>query len=220
MTGSLELAIWSASRGALRPAGTGGWIGYWSPGIGDPTVVGWITVLLYFAAAWVCWWIARRKREELTAAEQLVWRTLAVGLATLGLNKQLDLQSALTELGRMLAADEGWYNYRHRVQRAFILGVGSVAVVIGVGLLILMRRSSAATRVTILGACTLLAFVVIRASSFHHVDVFIRSTWWGVRGNWLVEVGGLLVILVGAGLRSRTTRPPADAERARREPSS
>ena len=216
MTGSLELGICSAGLSALRPAGTGGWIGYWSPGIGDPTVVGWLTVLLYFAAAWTCWWIARSKRGELTASEHIVWRTLAVGLAALGVNKQLDLQTAMTELGRMLAADEGWYNSRHRIQRAFILGVGSVAVVIGVGLLILMRRSSAATRVTILGACLLLAFVVIRASSFHHVDVFIRSSWWGIRGNWLVEVGGLLVILVGAGLRSRTTRPRADPERAHR----
>lgn len=98
--------------------------------------------------------------------------------------------------------------------------MGSLAVVVGVGLLILMRRSSSATRVTVLGACMLLAFVVIRASSFHHVDVFIRSTWWGVRGNWLAEVGGLLVILVAAGLGSRTTRPRADAERARQEPSS
>jgi NADH:ubiquinone oxidoreductase subunit K len=212
MTHWLETGLWSAGGEALRPAGTGGWIGYWSPGIGDPTVVGWITVVLYFAAACACWWIARTKRDELTAAEHFVWRTLAVGLAALGVNKQLDLQSALTELGRILANDEGWYNYRHRVQRVFILGVGATAVVIGVGLLIVLRRSSAATRLTMLGACTLLAFVVIRASSFHHVDVFISSTWWGIRGNWLVEVGGLLVILVGAGLRSRTSRPRANAE--------
>ena len=29
-----------------------GWIGEWSPGIGDPSVGGWLTLLLYGLAAW------------------------------------------------------------------------------------------------------------------------------------------------------------------------
>jgi amino acid permease len=128
---------------------------------------------------------------------------MAMGLAALGVNKQLDLQSALTELGRILAADGGWYDSRHRVQRVFILAVGSAAVLTGAFLLYAMRGAPAGARISVLGACALLAFVAIRASSFHHVDLFIRSRWWGIRGNWLAEVGGLLVILAGAGLRWR-----------------
>lgn len=193
----------SASLAALRPAGTGGWIGYWSPGIGDPSAVGWLTVALYFAAAAACWWIARARGRGMRGSERLVWRGLAIGLAALGVNKQLDLQSALTELGRILAAEGGWYDSRHRVQRVFILAVGLAAALVGAWLLYVMRRAPAGTRIGVLGACALLGFVVIRASSFHHVDLFIRSRWWGLRGNWLVEVGGLLVILAGAALRSR-----------------
>jgi len=30
----------------------GGWIGSWSPGIGDPTPAGWLATLAYFVAAW------------------------------------------------------------------------------------------------------------------------------------------------------------------------
>jgi hypothetical protein len=56
---------------------------------------------------------------------------MAIGLGALGVNKQLDLQSALTELGRILATDGGWYDSRHRVQRVFILAVGSAAVLVG-----------------------------------------------------------------------------------------
>jgi NADH:ubiquinone oxidoreductase subunit K len=140
---------------------------------------------------------------RMVPAERLAWRTLAVALAVLGVNKQLDLQTALTELGRMLATDEGWYESRHRVQRVFILAVGSVAATIGMGLLVVMRRAPLGTRISLVGFCALLAFVVVRASSFHHVDLFIRSRWWGIKGNWLMEVGGLLVILAGVGLRCR-----------------
>jgi hypothetical protein len=168
-----------------------------------------MTVLLYFAAVGLCGWVLRTKSREMAALERWVWRGLAAGLAVLGVNKQLDLQTALTELGRLLAADEGWYDDRRRVQRLFIFGVGLAAVAVGTVLLALARRSPPATSVALVGSCALLAFVVIRASSFHHVDVFIASRWWGLRGNWLVEVGGLLVVLAGAAWRSRAPAPPA-----------
>jgi hypothetical protein len=38
-----------------------GWIGSWSPGIGDPTVAGWITVFAYFAASLLCWRVYRNR---------------------------------------------------------------------------------------------------------------------------------------------------------------
>jgi hypothetical protein len=186
------------SVGSCMPAGKGGWIGWWKPGIGDPTPVGWITVALYFTAAILAGVILYSRRQELRKAERRLWQALAFGLVGLGLNKQLDLQSALTELGRLMAYDEGWYEYRHKVQRAFILCVGLAAIGMGALLLAVMRRSPAATRVAVLGACALLAFVLIRASSFHHVDLFIRASFWGIRGNWLIEVGGLLVIIAGS----------------------
>ena len=52
-----------------------------------------------------------------------LWNALAVGLLLLGINKQLDLQTALTELGKILAARQGWYEHRQRVQIDFIIGV-------------------------------------------------------------------------------------------------
>jgi hypothetical protein len=186
------------SLGTCMPAGKGGWIGWWKPGIGDPTPVGWITVALYFTAAVLAGVILQVRKQDLGRAERRLWQVLLVGLVGLGFNKQLDLQSALTELGRLMAYGEGWYPYRHKVQRAFILGVGLAAIGMSVLMLSVMRRTPPATRVVVLGACALLAFVLIRASSFHHVDLFIRATFWGIRGNWLIEVGGLLVIIAGS----------------------
>src|SRR5688500_4566551 len=103
---------------AFRPPGEGGWIGGWSPGIGDPTVGGWATVALYAIAAVVCFRVGRRHRR-LPRPELFLYRLLALGLVALGLNKQLDLQTAFTELGRMAAVEYGWYADRRRIQKAF-----------------------------------------------------------------------------------------------------
>jgi len=35
--------------------------------------------------------------------EEFVWRILVAGLIALGINKQLGLQTAITEIGRLLA---------------------------------------------------------------------------------------------------------------------
>jgi hypothetical protein len=107
----------------------------------------------------------------------------------------------MTELGRILAAEQGWYEYRHKVQRAFILGIGLGAAAAVLVLLRLLRRTPVATHLSMLGTVALLAFVVVRASSMHHVDLIIRSSLWGIRGNWVIEIGGILVVLMGACLR-------------------
>src|SRR6185295_4592983 len=173
----------------------GGWIGSWAPGIGDPTVVGWVTVGLYFVAALVSLRVGWGRGQRLARSERFFYRGLTVALFALGVNKQLDLQTALTELGRIMASEEGWYEQRRRVQRVFILLVGLVAFAgAGTGLFFL-RRAPRATHVTLLGVIGLVAFVLIRASSFHHVDLFIRSSWWGIKGNWLIEVGSILVVI-------------------------
>lgn len=201
MGNSLPLSF--ATLQAFRPAGKGGWIGYWSPGIGDPTIGGWATVLLYFAAAVVCFRVGRNKEWALSRSEMFLFRLLTLGLVALGVNKQLDLQTALTELGRMLAVEEGWYAQRHGVQKAFIMAVTLAALAMAAVAVVMMRRMPMATHVTIVGALGLVAFVVIRASSFHHVDLLIRSSWYGVRANWVMEMGFLLVVIIGASWRAR-----------------
>jgi hypothetical protein len=40
----------------------------------------------------------------------------------------------------------------------------------------------------------LLTFIVVRAISFHHVDVFLKSGIAGLRMNWLLELGGISLV--------------------------
>jgi hypothetical protein len=183
-----------------------GWIGNWSPGIGDPTPIGWVTVLFYGVAAWLCYRVIRREyelRDVLEPEEKWLWWIFVAGLVLLGINKQLDLQSALTEMGRMIAVYQGWYETRREMQVWFIASIGLLAVVMSLLVAYLARRAPMATRVTLVGCVLLLAFVFIRAASFHHFDLLINHVVGGVRMNWVFEIGGLLIIGLGARLRAR-----------------
>ncbi len=189
-----------------------GWIGHWSPGIGDPTLGGWLTVILYFAAASVCLWVARdlRKRKQtapLVRRELWLWFAFSLVLWLLGLNKQLDLQTAFTEVGRILARGSGWYDRRAYVQKGFIAALGLGGVVLAALLVVLLRRLGRRVKIAAVGMCFIGVFVLIRASSFHKVDVFLGARLLYLRMNWLLEMSGILVVLLAGWSRLRMLKP-------------
>lgn len=186
----------------------GGWIRDWSPGIGDPTPAGWIATLAYFAAAWSCWAASRRIKPEYRRTlslrrEWTIWRALAALLAVLGVNKQLDLQSAVTELGRLLARSGGWYEQRRGVQLVFVAAVAAVALAGAGAAFWATRRTSPPVRLAVVALSALLGFVVARAASFHHIDGAISHEWLGLRVSSLVELSALLVLLAAARWQGR-----------------
>src|SRR3954464_9311371 len=94
----------------------------WRPGIGDPTFIGWFTVIAYFFAAYLC---RRAAGEGLNRRKvRWFWNGLTVLLILLGINKQLDLQTELTFIGRDFAKATGWYEDRRIVQAIFIVFIG------------------------------------------------------------------------------------------------
>src|SRR5215471_20103805 len=95
----------------------------WSPGIGDPTVAGWLTVILYLVTSVGCWILAR--------------------------------------------------------------GLGSADI---------ERRAWR-------GTTLVTGYVLIRAASFHHVDRFIGRTILGFRWNWILEMGGIALVLFASQWR-------------------
>jgi hypothetical protein len=178
-----------------------GWIGRWSPGIGDPTVMGWLTVALYALGAWNCFRVVTRHSNLLRPGESRLWWILFYGLLALGINKQLDLQSALTEIGRILAEQQDWYDKRHEVQKVFIYSITAFAAFSTFLMAFLARKAPIATRIALTGCICLISFVVIRAASFHHFDIFIDRAIFGLKMNSILEMGGICIIIAGARLR-------------------
>ena len=180
----------------------------WSPGIGDPTFMGWLTVVLYFWAAISCWSTARRLRSAAVGAEDIehakelrVWRSITAAFLALGINKQLDLQTALTEAGRVLASLGGWYDQRRFVQVAFLAVVVLTCMIAAIILLRWVQHSPRATWLAVAGSIMILGFVLIRAASFHNFDHFIGEKVLGFRWNWILEMGGIGVVLVASHWR-------------------
>jgi hypothetical protein len=217
-----------------------GWIGYWTPGIGDPTFVGWFTVVAYLAAAYLCRRVDRRlrapkpapgtvearaltplaplaiallgrKRLLLRVPERArlsaMWRGFSIVLLLLGINKQLDLQSAITEIGRMVARDLDLISVRRTLQVYFI----GIILLIGVWILrsvaLLARGNVRRLWPALVGTVFLLVFVAIRALSFHHIDYMLGGNLGGFRLNWAVELGGIALIIFGAARELRALGP-------------
>ena len=176
--------------------------GQWRPGIGDPGFMGWLTVIMYMAAAFLCaLYVVRLNGQDLDREHmrlRMLWICLGVVLLALGLNKQLDLQSLLTVIGKDLAKTQGWYSQRRVVQWGFI---GMVALA-GISSLALAGWALGAwwkkQWLALFGAGFLTGFVVIRAASFHHIDELLNWSLAGWRMNWILELGGIACIMIAA----------------------
>jgi hypothetical protein len=170
--------------------------GLWQLEIGDPSLLGWLTVVGYFAASWLCGrtaWLLRARSQH-AGRGAWFWAVLAILLALGGINKQLDLQSLLTGVGRTMAVAQGWYDQRRVVQAAFV-GTLLVAGTVTLGTLAWVTRGyGAPARLALVGSVGLTVFVVIRASSFHRVDHLIGVDLLGLRVNWVLELGGIACV--------------------------
>lgn len=182
----------------------------WRPGIGDPTVMGWLTVAAYFTTAIFCLVTAAKDPQR---DRRWWWRLLCALLFGLGFNKQLDLQSAMTEVGRYLAFRQGWYDDRRTVQYVFLATVSLLSLSF---VAVLARRLWRHLRVTgpsLLGLGVTVGFVLLRASSFHGMDGLIGfEPVPGIRMNWILELGGigLIALGVGWGWTARSSPPVPD----------
>jgi hypothetical protein len=179
---------------------------FWQPSIGDPPWITTLIVYLYWCAALLCFVHAVRlwrhtstpipdqvpsaKRERL----YLVYGLQATLIFLLGVGKQTNLGNRITSFGRMWASAHGWYSFRHPVQEDLI-----TSILIGGGLLLvttgwLLRHTFYRHGPLILGVMGLLTYTAIRMVSLHDVDSLIYSRVYGIRWDWIFELGALLFI--------------------------
>lgn len=174
--------------------------GRWHPGIGDPTPLGWLTVAAYLVAAFHSWRACRATAdcEEPSLRLRCFWGLLAASMLALGVNKQLDLQGLLTQVGRDVAMRDGWYRNRGIVQQAFILGLVGCALACGALALWILREHLREIWIALAGAVFTATFVVVRASSFHKVDWLLGNELAGLKVHRLLELGGVALVAFAA----------------------
>lgn len=145
----------------------------WLVSIGDPTVSGWAICAAYAGAAILAARVWNRSPFSPThrGREKLLWLLIAGLMAAMALNKQLDLQTLLVTGGRCLAKEQGWYADRRLVQREFIFALITALVVLGAGLIWLLRGIVRHNLKALLGLAALGTFVVIRGGHLFHLFV-------------------------------------------------
>ncbi len=168
----------------------------WEPTIGDPSIMGWLTVAAYAVTAILAArvWIMQREK---------IWLLVSLGMAVLCVNKQLDLQSLFTAIGRVVAWHGGWFEERRSYQIWIVLGVILVCGICGAWSLWRYHSFWRKHLLLATGGLFLGTFIVVRAVSFHHVDVFLNSAMAGIRMNWLLELGGIFLIALATVTESR-----------------
>ncbi len=162
--------------------------------------MGWMTVAAYLVTAALAFRVVRQIDRGRT---RVFWATVVGLMLCLAVNKQLDLQSALTAAGRCIAQAQGWYDHRRAVQVQFIevlLGFALLALLSG---LVLLRRDLPANLLALVGLVFVAGFVMVRAVGFHHIDAFLSSSVKNVRLNWVLEWTGLVLISVNALILGR-----------------
>ncbi|MFM7133247.1 MAG: hypothetical protein ACKO0W_02915 [Planctomycetota bacterium] len=175
--------------------------GRWYPGIGDPTVAGWLTVAVYAAAACCCALVVRRARMHgAPRAERRFWICCTAGMVLLGINKQLDLQGLVVQIAREIAQEGGWYDDRAPVQRVAILSAATLGVVGTCTAGWLLRRSLPAIWPALVGIAMLAIFISARLTSWHRIDVLLSEGV--VKLKWVLEAGGAGLVGIAAAWRA------------------
>ncbi|UCD75712.1 MAG: hypothetical protein JSV91_02120 [Phycisphaerales bacterium] len=187
--------------------------GGWRVGFGDPTVAGWTIAVCYLLTAAACVWALRvawigarlsrewrgterrgRDRTRAYQASLLFWGLLGLLFLFLGVNKQIDLQTWLTEMGREAAQAQGWYDQRGQVQTLFVVcivggGLLSLAVLLRLTRDLLPRHIPAFA-----GMILLACFVGARALSFHQLNDVLDWDGLGLKLRWMMELTGIAVV--------------------------
>lgn len=177
----------------------------WQPKIGDPSIMGWVTVGAYLATFFLCLLVLLRALPASRAA-RVFWLMLAILMLFLAFNKQLDLQSFATAAARCLAKMQGWYDNRQVFQIIVIAGLGLASLLVGLLFLWALRNDIRSNALALTGMVFVFGFVLIRAVGFHFFDQIINLQIGPIRMNWILELSGLVLISLNAVglLRHRT----------------
>ena len=171
----------------------------WQPGIGDNNGWGWSAVALYYVTALLAgalvWQSGRSQPQSVARQDRRFFAGLALLFLGLGLARQTGALRWLTNLGRAVAWEQGWYTHRTLPQQQIIAGIYYSAIVLLLILVWLNRRTLWRNGLLLLGVVLLLGYLGVRAVSLHSIDYMLTyRRIGGIPWGSAIELGSLLFI--------------------------
>jgi hypothetical protein len=193
-----KLFSWTSMQADIAPLWSFEYLmGQWRPTIGDPTFMGWFTVGSYFACA-ILSSFAAKNYKKMDRRSFFFWMLLTLLMGFLVINKQLDLQSLFTEIGRQIARHQGWMEQRRVVQLWFIVFFSISAIAAFILFAFTLRDLFKRFKLAFIGIFFTLSFIIIRAASFHHFEEVLRFRILDLKMNWILELAGIYSVITGA----------------------
>jgi hypothetical protein len=170
-----------------------------------PSLGSWITAALYFWGAQSC--RATAIRLKVGSNETRIWAAIAVLLVVIGVSELLQLGPAITNVGRSIAFDEGWYSHRRGIQTALTEISATITVVFSLWLLFSARRTSLECAIAVASTAMIVGYLFVRAVSLHQVDALFLRTTFGLHWNRIPEFAGSVIILLSSLSRRLKAMP-------------
>lgn len=177
----------------------------WAPGLHDTDGLGIVLSVLYAAATVLVAAVAIRGAFPGPDGprQRWLWGLSAGALLLLTVNKQMDLQSLITDTGRCMARLQGWYDERRTIQREAVIALIALGAVVLVALPLVFRRALRGSLLLVAGLVALTVFVMIRAISFHDADHWLGTELASVKLHRLIEMLAIGLVLAAAIRRLR-----------------
>jgi hypothetical protein len=172
----------------------------WIARSGDAYLSSLINTVLYavsILAAAYQWKMLQRTKAP--AGEQAFWLLVIFIFFVLGINKQLDFQVLLVEIGRPIAMKGGWYEYRRIVQALFaVFLIGAFGLFVTL-MVFLVRRHWRYHVLALAGVFILCIYAVIETTSISHVGFSLHADDKQIfRLTDMIEMSGILLIFANA----------------------
>jgi hypothetical protein len=103
-------------------------------------------------------------------------------------------------IGRSFANYQGWYDIRRDVQKIFIIGFFFISIISFIGLGIFLKKQVLKNFYIILGIIMIVSFVLIRASTFNHIDLIPENlrVIYSIHMKYVLELFGIALVFYGA----------------------
>ncbi len=184
--------------------------GYWLKKWGDPTLMGWGITVCYALVGCLCLYctgyLDSRRTPPISHLYAWFWWIMAVSLMLLAINKQLDLQMLLADIGRAFTKHQGWYAQRRPVQiRILVLGVSvGFACLQEIGYR--LKGAPRSTGFALWGVVLLGINVLIHLVSLHWMERVLSLSVLGLTVGTGFEIFTILWIAASAAIYNHTGR--------------